>query len=670
MKSIKLRLIVTFSIIILIITGILGIVSISIVSNDLLEDAHGDLKTIAKTEAKFIAAMNKEQISYIESLAQNPIVQDNTISVDEKVKFLEKEVQRTGYMDFAIADMNGKSTILNSEGNILDVSEFEYYKTAKNGKSIASDIIIDSLTGRPILIYATPLYFNSQQIGVFYGAREGTILSATANSIEYGKTGYGYVVNKEGTFVGHPDYTLVSDQFNIIEEGKSNPEYEELSQLMSDHMASDEFGSGEYLFRGTERIVGYAQIADSNWVMVVGAEKSEIIDKINVVRNVLIILSVSAVVIGVLITYLVSGGIAKPIVAVTEDIEKQSRLDFSIDEKSKLLKYGSRKDEIGKMIASLHVMQNNVRNFILKTSDSTHQVAASAQELTATAEHSAENVDEVSKAIEDIAQGASEQARDTETAAYNVEELGELLEQDGLYLDELNQAAINIERAKEEGFQILKMLVDKTEENNAGSRLVYEAIQSNNESAEKIENASAMIKSIADQTNLLALNAAIEAARAGDAGRGFAVVADEIRKLAEQSNEFTNDIKVVIEELKVKSNRAVQTMKDVQDVVTSQTESVRDTENKFKGIADAIAYIKGVIDKLNASSEMMTKNKNVIVDLTQNLSAISEENAAGTEETAASMEEQNSSIQEIANAADGLSKIALELQALIGEFTI
>ncbi|WP_347451622.1 methyl-accepting chemotaxis protein [Acetoanaerobium noterae] len=341
--------------------------------------------------------------------------------------------------------------------------------------------------------------------------------------------------------------------------------------------------------------------------------------------------------------------------------------DFSHDIDEKLLKSN---DEIGDIAEAIGNMQNSMRHIVSQVMDKSSQVAASSEELTATSQQAASASEEVARAIEEIANGANSQAKDTENTAENVNIMGNLMEQDAHYLKELNEAANLIEKEKEEGFKILGVLINKTNESTKSAKEVYEIIMSNNESAEKIDTASTMIQSIADQTNLLALNAAIEAARAGEAGRGFSVVAEEIRKLAEQSNNFTSDIKEVINELKSKSQSAVDTMNIVQNTIMDQTSSVKDTEGKFEAIASAIDSVNTIIEKLNSSSVQLMENKNLIISLTENLSAISEENAAGTQQASASMEEQSATIQEIANSGESLASIAEELQSLVAKFRV
>ena len=359
------------------------------------------------------------------------------------------------------------------------------------------------------------------------------------------------------------------------------------------------------------------------------------------------------------------------VIAVINKLKKQisimSEGDFTNDIDKKLL---SNSDELGEIAKAIDNMQTSMKDMISKVIDKSSLVAASSEELTATSQQAANASEEVARTIEEIANGASEQAKDTENTVQSVNDMGNLMEKDSQNLKDLNQAAVLIDKEKEEGFNILKTLIEKTNQSTKSTKEVYEIIMSNNESAEKIDTASTMIQSIADQTNLLALNAAIEAARAGEAGRGFSVVAEEIRKLAEQSNNFTSDIKEVINELKAKSQSAVDTMKVVQTTIMDQTSSVKDTEGKFEAIARAIDSVNDIIEKLNESSKLMIQNKDIIISLSENLSAISEENAAGTQQASASMQEQAATIEEIANSGESLAEIAEELQALVAQFKI
>lgn len=670
MKSIKMRVMSVLVVVIFVITGLLGLITLRVVSNNLLENAHEEMMLLAEEKAKYIETLTYAQLMYIDGLAQNSIIQDTKITFEEKVAFLEKEAKRAGYLAFGLADLQGNSIQFDSSAEELNISEFEYFQRASKGEYNASDIIISEFTGEPIIIFAAPIYLDGKQSGVFYGVMEGTSLSEISKEIVYGETGYGYVINNQGTMVGHSDINNVLEQMNIIEAGQKDKGAEDWANFVENQALKRIVGSGSYDYSGEKRMAGFAPVDGSPWIVILSVLENEILADVYAIRNILICLILGAIILGAIVTYFVSDSIAKPIVAITRRINELSALDFSVNETAEARKNLNRKDEIGEMTRALRSMRENVVDFIAKTSESAEVVASSSQELTEISKQASTASDEVARTIVEIAKGVNDQAKDTEGTANNIEQLSDLLDEDAKYIEELNRAAEKINTEKEEGFNILRDLIYKTEKSNEASINIYEVILSSNENAEKIEIASTMIQNIADQTNLLALNAAIEAARAGEAGRGFAVVAEEIRKLAEDSNRFTGNIQSIIDELKAKSKLAVSTMNNVKVIVNEQTQSVKATEIKFEAIAEATQLIRNAVEKLNHSTQLMLKNKENIIELVQNLSAISEENAAGTQEASASMEEQVATIEEIANSGQSLASVAEDLRTLIERFKI
>ena len=126
--------------------------------------------------------------------------------------------------------------------------------------------------------------------------------------------------------------------------------------------------------------------------------------------------------------YFFARSINKPITILIKVIKNYANLNFSNELKKEKTKINKRKDEIGEMGKELALMEENVRDFIISTSEASNQVASASQELTATAQQVSNGTEEVSDTIESMAQGANEQAEDTGLAAQNINDLGKMIE--------------------------------------------------------------------------------------------------------------------------------------------------------------------------------------------------------------------------------------------------
>ncbi len=342
-----------------------------------------------------------------------------------------------------------------------------------------------------------------------------------------------------------------------------------------------------------------------------------------------------------------------------------SKGKLNIDIHSKFLDRG---DEIGQLMNATNSLKMELSQIIGNVVTHSNLLLEAADNLDSTAKRTTETVEQVENAVQEIAEGASSQAKETQDATNEVINMGEMISKTVEEVETLNKNAQSMKNSSDDAYATLTELEQINQKAMDAIGVIYEQTNVTNASAVKIKEATGLITSIAEETNLLSLNASIEAARAGEQGRGFAVVASQIQKLAEQSNESAQHIEKIISSLISDSNKSVETMEEVKTIIGKQSEYVGKTEEIFNYVKEGIDTSIVGVQSIEDTTKVLEESRYTVVDIVQNLSAIAEENAASSEETSASTSVVATAVADVADSAEQLKKIAVELEESIKIF--
>ena len=570
------------------------------------------------------------------------------------------------------ASRDGSNVTVKSTDGVNDNSSNGWYTVPMASSTpMFTDPYLDKSSGKIMTSFANPIVVNGKNVGIVLADIDITVIAEILKEKQANlKEGYRAVASSTGLILAHStdDSKVMGNMIQYIPALKENYE----KAIKGEESVAD-FKSNT-LNAKARAVITSIKLAgtDSYWLLQTTDKISNITKeaKMSMISTIVLYIVVLVVIIA-MIVLLFTKMVAKPLGLMEHIIQKLSNYELDLEEERKQAQvYMTNNDEIGHIFTSLGLMTTNLTQIVSNITSHAQNTAATAQELTATAQSTSDSANEVSVAVSNIAQGATSQAHDTQSAASSVDLSNRLLKDMLVVLEDLSQATNIIDDRKNEGNETLDELVNISSENRQISENVSVVISETNKSTEKIATASEMIQSISDQTNLLALNAAIEAARAGEAGKGFAVVAEEIRKLAEQSAGFTEDIRKVIEELKTKSESAVDMMKTAGEIMQKQDQKVKETSEKFVEISKAVENSKEIVENINKSSKKIEQENANVIRVVENLSAIAEENAATTEQAAASVDTQVQSIGDISQASENLAHIATDLQEEVSKFKL
>lgn len=613
------------------------------------------MQTLAAAQSQSVGEWLMAHQAEISAVASNPSLADG--NMEQILKIIQ--AARDNNKDYeTITFIDSQGNAVENTGNRAQVQDRVYFKEAMQGKTYITDPFISKTLQRPVIVIAVPVKNGNVVSGVLLGVVNMEAIERKVLSIKVGDTGYGYINQHDGLTIVHPDKN-VEMKVNGLQDANTSESMRSLNQ----QMANGETAALYYSFNGTKKAAAFAPVPGTAWSLGVSVPAEEISGAVGILTQITLLTTFMILFIAVFLVAWYARRMAKPLQELDLVVKKISAGDLSVN-----FIPSQKQDEIGHLGRSFHTMKENLRAMILKISTASAQIASSSEELTASAESSAKAVEQVAASVSDIASGAEKQLLIVEQETAVVEEMSLQTNDASDNSKKVSLQAREAVAKASEGIESVKKVIEQMRHIEMTVNTSAAVIAQLGERSQNVGNIVDTIAGIASQTNLLALNAAIEAARAGEQGRGFAVVAEEVRKLAEQSQQATEEIAEMIHSIQLDTQEAVVSMNQGTKEVETGGVVVTGAGKAFEEIVSLVVDVSSRINEISGALASMASGSGKIADSMQVIDAQSRQSVGKAETISASTQQQSASMQEIAAASHSLAVLAGDLQAEIASF--
>jgi methyl-accepting chemotaxis protein len=363
-----------------------------------------------------------------------------------------------------------------------------------------------------------------------------------------------------------------------------------------------------------------------------------------------VVLSILAVIVGLLIAFFTGRSISRPVVGMTRAMESLAGGNKTIE-----IPGQQRRDEVGLMAKTVQVFKESMIR--------ADELAAEQEELKRKAEIDKKAMlnkmaDAFEASVKGVVESVSSAATELQSSAQSMSATAEQTNrQSGAVAAASEEASTNVQTVASASEELTASIREISQQMATSSTIAREAVEnvertnatvkSLADAAERIGQVVGLINEIASQTNLLALNATIEAARAGEAGKGFAVVASEVKSLATQTAKATEEIGGQIAAIQTATGQSVSAMSSISEVM-----------QRINAVTTAVA---SAVEEQGAATQEISRNVQQASMGTTEVSS----NIAGVTQAAG---ETGKAAGQVLTAAAELGRQSVQLQREVDQF--